>query len=210
MDLDRVADIRVSCAPGLVPFVSDELAALGVITGERARTGVTVKGTWVDAWRLCLELRTAFGVLYPLETFACSSPDALYRRVRSMAWDSLLEPRGYLTVESNVDHPSITNSMFPNLRVKDAIVDRMVEVTGGRPDSGPKRIGAVVHLYWKGERATISLNAAGRKLADRGYRRQPPPRKATAFHTPGSCPHSPSTAPTRSEKERRKYAKTSR
>ncbi len=90
-----------------------------------------------------------------------------------MAWETILAPDGYLTVESRVDHPSINNSMFPNLRLKDAIVDRLTEAAGRRPDSGPDRRGVVVHLFWKGDEATIALNAAGRKLADRGYRRSP-------------------------------------
>ena len=88
---------------------------------------------------------------------------------RSLGWESVLSPDGYLTVESRVDHPSINNSMFPNLRLKDAIVDRISAETGSRPDSGPERRGVVVHLFWKGDRATIALNASGRKLADRGY-----------------------------------------
>lgn len=140
---------------------------------EQTRTIVTTHGTWVDAWRMCLELRTAFQVLYPLESFRCRSPEDLYQAARAMAWEAILAPDGYLTIESRVDHPSINNSMFPNLRLKDGIVDRMTAETGRRPDSGPDRRGVVVHLFWKGERATIALNAAGRKLADRGYRRSP-------------------------------------
>jgi putative N6-adenine-specific DNA methylase len=173
MDLDRPRDIRITCAPALAPWLSEELAPLDLPVTVRTKTSVTTHGTWTDTWRLCLELRTALQVLYPLRSFQCRSPDELYREVRSMAWEEVLSPDGYLTVESRVDHPSINNSMFPNLRVKDAIVDRISAETGRRPDSGPERRGVVVHLFWKGERATIALNASGRKLADRGYRRNP-------------------------------------
>jgi putative N6-adenine-specific DNA methylase len=173
VDLARPRDIRLTCAPALAPFLAEELKPLGLPVVRQARTVVTTHGTWEDAWRLCLELRTAFQVLYPLRSFRCTSPDDLFREVRSMAWEGLLPPERQLTVESRVDHPSIDNSMFPNLRVKDAIADRMTEAVGRRPDSGPDRRGVVVHLYWRGDRATISLNAAGRKLADRGYRRSP-------------------------------------
>ncbi len=173
MNLAAPRELRITCAPGLAPFVSEELAALDLPLVDRTRTHVTTRGAWTDTWRLCLELRTAFQVLYPLATFKCRSPDDLYRESRSMAWESIIDPDGYLTVESRVDHPSINNSMFPNLRLKDAIVDRLSTAVGRRPDSGAERRGVVVHLFWKGDRATISLNAAGRKLADRGYRRSP-------------------------------------
>ena len=173
MDLARPRDIRITCAPALAPWLSQEMAPLELPVTARTKTSVTTHGTWTDTWRLCLELRTALQVLYPIKSFRCRSPDDLYREARSMAWEEILAPDGYLTVESRVEHPSINNSMFPNLRLKDAIVDRIAAETGGRPDSGPERRGVVVHLYWKDERATIALNASGRKLADRGYRRNP-------------------------------------
>ena len=173
MDLARPRDIRITCAPALAPWLSQEMAPLELPVTARTKTSVTTHGTWTDTWRLCLELRTALQVLYPIKSFRCRSPDDLYREARSMAWEEILAPDGYLTVEARVEHPSINNSMFPNLRLKDAIVDRIAAETGERPDSGPQRRGVVVHLYWKGERATIALNASGRKLADRGYRRNP-------------------------------------
>jgi putative N6-adenine-specific DNA methylase len=173
VDLDRPRDIRLTCAPALAPWLSDELAALGLPVVGRTRTTVTTHGTWTDAWRLCLEARTAFQVLYPVHEFRCTGPDDLYRAARGLAWETVIDADGYLTVESRVDHPSITNSMFPNLRLKDAIVDRIAAEAGRRPDSGSERRGVVVHLHWRGEDAMIALNAAGRKLADRGYRRIP-------------------------------------
>ncbi len=173
MDLAPSRDIRITCAPTLASWLSEELAPLELPVRSRTKTSVTTHGTWTDTWRLCLELRTALQVLYPLKSFRCRSPDDLYRETRSMAWEAIIAPDGYITVESRVDHPSINNSMFPNLRLKDAIVDRITAETGARPDSGSERRGVVVHLYWKGDRATIALNASGRKLADRGYRRSP-------------------------------------
>ena len=151
MDLATPRDIRVTCAPDLAPFVAEEIAALELPVVGRAPTSVITHGTWSDTWRLCLELRTAFQVIYPLHEFACDDPDTLYRVARDLAWERVLTPEAYLTVESRVDHPSINNSMFPNLRLKDAIVDRVTEVAGRRPDSGPDRRGVVVHLSGRGD-----------------------------------------------------------
>ena len=79
----------------------------------------------------------------------------------------------FFTVTSTVDNPKITNSMYPNLVLKDAIVDRISKRTGARPDSGSDRSGVVIHLYWKDDRAWIYLNTNGRRLANRGYRKMP-------------------------------------
>lgn len=170
--LDYETDLRATCHPGLAGYLSTEIEALGLPVGRMTRTGVVTRGRWPDVWRLCLELRTANTVLRPLKFFPCDSPKTLYHHVRSIPWEQIIpDDDGYLTVESTVDHPSVDNSMFPNLRVKDAICDHLIKVRGHRPDSGSDRHGVVVHLHWNGPRATISINAGGRKLADRGYRK---------------------------------------
>lgn len=171
--LDRIRDIHVTCSPGLVPYLVHEIEELGLPAEPIAGTVVRTEGTWIDSWGLCLELRTAFQVLYPLSSFPCDSPQTLYHQVRKIPWDQVIPPRGYITIESRVDHPSINNSMFPNLRVKDAICDELTKIRGERPDSGAEKRGIVIFLLWRGDRATIALNAAGRKLTDRGYRQMP-------------------------------------
>jgi len=63
--------------------------------------------------------------------------------------------------------------MYPSLKVKDAIVDRIQSKTGSRPDSGADRNKAVVNLFWKNDKAWIYLNTSGVKISDRNYRKMP-------------------------------------
>ncbi len=63
--------------------------------------------------------------------------------------------------------------MFGNVKVKDAIVDRMRDVTGVRPDTGAELLGAVVYLFWRHDQAEIFLDTSGDTLAKHGYRQQP-------------------------------------
>src|SRR5690606_32035463 len=77
------------------------------------------------------------------------------------------------SITSNVMHPTINNSMFANLRVKDAIVDQMRERRGKRPDTGAELRGLVVHLFWKNENAAIFLDTTGNSIGRHGYRRIP-------------------------------------
>ena len=89
MDLARPRDIRITCAPALAPWLSEELSPLELPVIGRTKTSVTTNGTWTDTWRLCLELRTALQVLYPLKSFRCRSPEDLYNEARSMAWEAI-------------------------------------------------------------------------------------------------------------------------
>ena len=63
--------------------------------------------------------------------------------------------------------------MFVNQKVKDAIVDRIKEKTGKRPNAGPERKNAVVNIYWDKDHCWTYLNTSGQKLSDRGYRKIP-------------------------------------
>ena len=63
--------------------------------------------------------------------------------------------------------------MFVNVKVKDAIADRMRRETGKRPNSGSDLSGAVFNLYWKDEQAEIFLDTSGETLAKHGYRKIP-------------------------------------
>jgi putative N6-adenine-specific DNA methylase len=76
-------------------------------------------------------------------------------------------------VTSSVNNPTIKDSRFANLKCKDAIVDRMKEETGIRPDSGPERDKLVIHLYWRRDICDIFFDTSGEPLSKRAYRMIP-------------------------------------
>ncbi len=171
MDLHSEHTILVTCGHGLADFVQDEIAALGYQTGDIHDGGVELQGSLTDAMRLNLELRTGLNVLMRIHDGACRDPEELYRQLFRLPWEMLIDPSEYISVVSKVDTPSIKNTMYASLKVKDAIVDRISQQTGRRPDSGSSRDHVVVHLYWKDERFWLYVNTSGRKISDRSYRR---------------------------------------
>jgi putative N6-adenine-specific DNA methylase len=76
-------------------------------------------------------------------------------------------------VTSGVENKTIKDSRYASLKCKDAIVDRIKEKRGKRPDSGPERDRSVVHLYWKDEQCAVYLDTSGESLSRRGYRKIP-------------------------------------
>ena len=173
MNLSAPSTILITCARGLVDYLKQEVEGLGYSALTVHRTSLTIEGTMADCMKLNLHLRTAFSVLYLLREFSCRDGDALYDQTVKIAWEDLISPDEYLTVTSRVDTPSVNNSMFPSLKVKDAIVDRIANKVGRRPDSGADRKGVVITLYWRGAQGRLYLNTSGVKLAERGYRRMP-------------------------------------
>ncbi len=173
MDLDHVNKILITCAKGISPFLEKEIRDLGFSIESAHQTGVVIRAAFIDTYRLNLELRTAYNVLFLLREFRCASPADLYSKVYQLQWENIIPNGEYVSVVSQVSNPKIKNSMFANQKLKDAIVDRMVKKTGYRPDSGPERRNIVINLYWKNEKAWIYINTSGMKLADRGYRKIP-------------------------------------
>jgi 23S rRNA G2445 N2-methylase RlmL len=108
-----------------------------------------------------------------LKEFIARNADELYRAVLGIAWEQHIPEDGYLCITSNVENPTIRDSRFASLKCKDAIVDRIKEKCGKRPDSGPERDRTVVHLYWKGDRCSVYLDTSGEPLTRRGYRKIP-------------------------------------
>jgi len=53
------------------------------------------------------------------------------------------------------------NNLFVNVKVKDAIADRMRRETSRRPDSGPELDRTVIHLFWKEETPKFLLIRRG-------------------------------------------------
>ena len=173
MDIKEHKNILVTCGPGLKEYLQAELEGLGFeIVGSHVGSVVT-RGSFSDCMKLNFCLRTAYNVLYLLKEFRCGSSESLYKQINKLPWENIIAPEEYLCVLSRVDTWSINNSMYPSLKVKDAIVDRIYKKTGSRPDSGPDRNKVVVNLFWKDDRAWIYLNTSGVKLSDRNYRKMP-------------------------------------
>ena len=169
----KPARIIVTCSKRLAPFLEKELIELGYQPARVFPTGVELRGTVNDCISLNLTLRCASQVLYGLREMAAKDPEELYERLSAIPWEDLIPSDGYFSVTSNVNTPSVNNELFVNVRVKDAIVDRIRKQTGSRPNSGSELNQAVVHLYWKEDRASVFIDTAGETLAKHGYRKIP-------------------------------------
>ncbi|HEX8039682.1 MAG TPA: class I SAM-dependent RNA methyltransferase [Chryseosolibacter sp.] len=169
----KKARVIITCSKRLAPYLEREVKEAGFPVERTFATGVELTATVDDCIRLNLNLRCASQVLYSLKVFTANSPEDVYRHVRKFPWEELLHADGYFTVTNQVDHPTVNNSMFVNVKVKDAIADAMREKINRRPDSGPAMDKAVIHLFWKENRAEVFLDTSGETLSKHGYRKIP-------------------------------------
>ncbi|HKG06020.1 MAG TPA: hypothetical protein VKB19_06170 [Pedobacter sp.] len=165
--------VIITCNKRLSVYLQEEVKALGYTIVRDFPTGVELDITLSECIKLNLNLRCASQILYNLKSFNARNPEELYAVLKDMPWEELIDFAGYFSVTSNVDNPTITTPLFANLKVKDAIVDRIKDKKGIRPNSGSDANKAVVHLYWKDSEADIFLDTSGETLAKHGYRKIP-------------------------------------
>jgi len=165
--------VIITCNKRLSPYLQEEVLALGYTIERSFPTGVELNITLTECIKLNLNLRCASQILYAIKSFKASTPDDLYKEISVIEWEELIDFSGYFSVTSNVDNPNITTPLFANLKVKDAIVDRLKEKKGIRPNSGSDANKTVVHLYWKDADADVFMDTSGETLAKHGYRKIP-------------------------------------
>jgi 23S rRNA G2445 N2-methylase RlmL len=173
-DFQSESRIIITCNRRLSPYLEKEVVELGYEPEETFQTGLEVRGTLDDCIRLNLNLRCASQIHYSLKKFRARNADDLYDKLLHIPWETILGQDTYLSVTCTVNHPTINNELFVNVKVKDAIVDRMRREHGGkRPNSGSDLTGLVIHLFWTEDHAEIFIDTAGETLAKHGYRKIP-------------------------------------
>ena len=170
---NQPSQIIITCSKRLVQYLANEISDLGFKIKKTFLTGVETNGTLNDCIRLNLNLRCASQVLYSLKSFICKNPEELYQTISQIRWESIIEQNGYFSITSTVDNSTINNSLFANVKVKDAIVDRFRTKFNARPDSGSALDQTVINLFWKDNEAQIFIDTSGETLSKHGYRKIP-------------------------------------
>jgi len=158
---------------GLEEVLAGELQQLGLRDVQAGRGGVAFTAEKLDAWRACLHLRTANRVLQPIAEFPCQTSDELYAAVMELPWEELLGKGMTLAVDANLRDSQLTHSRFVALKTKDAVVDRLRDHTGWRPNIDPKSADLRINVHLAADHCTLSLDLAGASLHRRGYRHDP-------------------------------------
>jgi len=165
--------IIITCNKRLSVYLQTEVEALGFTPVRVFPTGIELKGTVNDCIALNLNLRCASQVIYLIKSFTAADPQALYDNLLDIEWENLIDFTGYFSVTSNVNNEHILTPLYANVKVKDAIVDRIKDKKGIRPNSGAEQNKTVVHLYWQDDQAEIFLDTSGETLAKHSYRKIP-------------------------------------
>lgn len=173
MELNQENKIVVSCAPGLDIALTHELEGLGFVVTTTDPKAVITSGTFNDAMKLNYMLRSANRVLWHLVSFRAIHPNHLYKNAKKVAWEEILNVDGYFSIDSFIKNKFIRDTRFGNLKLKDAIADRFMEIMDKRPDTGSTKDQAVIFMRWLEEEVELFIDTSGQTIAKHGYRMNP-------------------------------------
>ncbi len=170
MDSDEGHYYFATAPRGLYDLLARELTQIGALAVRERSGGVQFRGGLDIGYGACLWSRVASRVLLEIAQFDAPDEAAFHRGVAAFDWAPHIDPARTIACEFTGAHPTITNSHFGALRLKDGICDRLREDLGSRPDVALSRPAVRIIAHAVGERITLSLDLAGEGLHRRGYR----------------------------------------
>jgi 23S rRNA (guanine2445-N2)-methyltransferase / 23S rRNA (guanine2069-N7)-methyltransferase len=168
--MGALLELFATCPRGMEDLLAVELKELGGAEVRRARGGVSLRGDLAVAYGAALWARTASRILLRLAAFPSADADELYAGIAAIEWEEHIGPDATIAVDFPVTGPGITDTRFGAMRVKDAIVDRLREKRGSRPDVDTRDPDVRINVALVGARAVVAVDLSGPPLHRRGWR----------------------------------------
>ena len=165
-------DLFAVCQPGLEPVTAGEIRALGLACTPGAG-GVALEGDLRTALRLNLWLRTASRVLVRLGTFRATTFAQCVHEARALPWEVALQRKVPVAIRVTCRKSKLYHSDAVAERLRAALALRAgFEPLEGREDDPGSQL--FVARFDK-DVCTVSADASGALLHQRGYRLAPGP-----------------------------------
>jgi len=161
----------IATAPvGAASVLAEELAQFGATDIRERSHDVKFQGSLEVGYRTCLWSRTATRVLLSLGSIDAGSSKNVYDAINRIDWREHFIPGATLACDCSGGNESIRHTIYGSQLMKDAVVDKLRELTGERPDIRPERPDVLLHLHVEGPTALLSVDFSGESLHRRGYR----------------------------------------
>ncbi len=162
--------IAVKTMAGLEDILHREIMSLGGSDMKIGKRVVEVTGDLGFLYKLTFNLRTALRVLRNWKSGRANDSDAMYRLMLDWPWEEWIKEGQSFKIDATTYGDGFTHSQYARQRMKDAILDRLKEKKGFRPEINLDAPDHTFNLYASHGKVEVSLDAAGFSLHKRGYR----------------------------------------
>lgn len=167
---DELFNVFAPCPQGLEEALAAELHALGFDHVSQGRAGCHFAADWNGVLRANLYSRLATRILVQMSYAKIANEDELYELAYQTPWENWFGAEQTLRVDTSAIRCPFQSLQFANLRVKDAICDRLRDREGERPSIDTVRPDAKVHAFLNEDSATLYIDSTGESLFKRGWR----------------------------------------
>lgn len=169
--MEEKFDIVIKTYFGLEDVLMEELKSKNFPSATKLNRAVSFEGGWKELIRANYELHTALAVLINLQTVTINDEKDLYDAASFVNWSDWFDVDSTFIVKGFVDSNLFRHSQYPNLVIKDAIVDHFNQKFNRRPSIDKNYPDIVVDLHIANNKVTLSINSSGAPLFQRGYKR---------------------------------------
>jgi putative N6-adenine-specific DNA methylase len=155
---------------GFENILADELLKLGAKKITIGVRNVSFFGDLGCLYKSNLFLRSAIRILTPIKSFKVNNEKELYSSVFNFNWEDYFSISNTFQIDSVLNTDLFSHSLFVSQRVKDGIVDRFRKLDNNRPNIDLDNPDIKINIHITKNDCTISLDASGKPLNQRGYR----------------------------------------
>ncbi len=171
-------DFFVPCPRGLEAALASELAEIGARhlsgapfeAGAQVPGGVHFRGGWAAGMAANLHSRIASRVLLKIAHRPYRTEQDIYALALEQRWEQWFSANETLRVDVTAIKSPLRSLEFTTLRVKDAVCDRLREVSGARPSIDTAEPDVRVFAFLTATDCTLYLDTSGDPLFKRGWR----------------------------------------
>jgi putative N6-adenine-specific DNA methylase len=171
-------DWFVPCPRGLEVPLAAELAEIGqrhlggasFKAGAQVPGGVHFKGGWAAGMAANLHSRIASRVLLKIAHGPYRSENDIYELAYQQQWEQWFTPNQTMRVDITAIKSPLRSLEFATLRVKDAVCDRLRELSGSRPSIDTQQPDVRVFAFLTINECMLYLDTSGDPLFKRGWR----------------------------------------
>lgn len=158
------------CPRGLEQILDKELRGLGIPITRPAGGGVAFEAPWTTMYWVNLWSHIASRVLWQVGHRSYRTEEDVYRAAYELPWIDWFAPSGSIKVRVTAHRCPLPSLDFVTLRVKDAICDNFVSVSGKRPSVDTSQPDIRIDAFLDANTVTFYLDTSGEPLFKRGFR----------------------------------------
>jgi len=157
---------------GLEEVLAKEIQAQGGTDIEILKRAVRFTADQATLIKTNLWCRTAVRISTEITQFTIDSVADLYNQLYDMTWERIISDQETFMVTPIVTSPFFNNTQFAAFKAKDAIVDKVREYHGVRPNVDKTNPDFRIVLKIFNNDVSILIDSSGDALFKRGYRQQ--------------------------------------